>query len=65
MDRHALPGAGEAQPLLGGSLYVDPVRGNSHDLGQVFPHLGEVGGQLGPLGQDGGVHIAHGKPPLP
>src|SRR5699024_737405 len=56
---HPLPRPGETQPLLCGGLHVHPVGGDGQHPGQVVPHLRQVGGQLGALGQNGGVHVAH------
>ena len=36
-----------------------PVRRHTHPSGQVFPHLSNVGSQLGALGQDRGIYIAY------
>ena len=62
MGGDSLARPGEAKALLGGSLDTHPARINSHGGGQPLPHQGNVGGQLGPLGQYRGVHIAN---PIP
>ena len=64
MGGDALLGAGEAQLLLGGGFHVHLVRLHLHPGGQVVPHFFDIGGQLGLLGQNGGVHVAHLVPLL-
>ena len=47
--------SGEAKLLLRGGLHVHLLQRSLHPRRQIFPHLFQIRGQLGPLGQDGGV----------
>ena len=58
MAGHAQSLAGEAQLFLRGGLHIHPVRGNAHSTGNVQYHLGNVGGQLGLLGNHGHIDVA-------
>ena len=58
MAGHAQALAGEAKLLLGGGLDIDAVYFHAQIGGDVLHHLGDVGLQLGPLGDHGHIHIA-------
>ena len=59
MGCHAFPGAGKTKPLFRGGFDVDLLGRNMHTDGQVFAHTRNMGSQLGPLSQNGRIHIAH------
>ena len=47
MGGDALPGAGKAQLLLGSGLDADAVNLHTEGRGDLLPHGGNVGSQLG------------------
>ena len=49
----------KAQMLLRGGLDADRPCGQAKGVGQVLAHGGDVGGQFGPLAEDGGVDVDH------
>ena len=63
VGRHPLFGPRKAHPLLGGGLYADLGYVYRQRPGDPLPHPGEVGLELGGLGDDNRVHI-DGMPAL-
>ena len=53
----ALPPAGKAQPFFCGGFYVYLAGVQKKGGGDVFFHLGNVGGHFRLLGDDGGVYV--------
>ena len=65
-DPHADTGfvTGEAQLFFRGGLHIHPVFSNAHSGSDIGAHLGDMGGQLGGLDDDGGIHVAETVAPL-